>query len=127
MLCVVLLTVGESRKSAYADNVAERSHHGNRFQKVLALVAVHDDATLCFQLPSALIYVEYNDVKSQVACRLLRREAGAQTVVEKHEECRLALTEVFVSITVCLNFFCQGKRIRKVAKVFCVKESLHIG
>ena len=64
VLRVVFLTVGESRKSAYADNVAERSHHGNRFQKVFALIAVHNYATLCFQLPSALIYVEHNDIES---------------------------------------------------------------
>ena len=126
MLCVVLLTVGESRKSAYADNVAERSHHGNRFQEVFTLIAVHNYATLGFQFPSALIYVKHNDVKTQVARRLLRRKACAKTIVEKHKECRFSLTEIFESVTVVFNYFCQGKRVREVAKVFSVKECLHI-
>ena len=56
-LLIVKLTIFETGKGAYSDDIAITAHHGNGFQQVLRFVTVHDDATFCFQLPGALVDV----------------------------------------------------------------------
>ena len=102
-LFVVVLTIFETGETAYTDNVAIRAHHGNGFQEMFALVAVHDDATFGLQLPGALVHVEHYDVHTQIHSCLLGGETGAQRVVEKDEHCRLVTTQTLILITVLLD------------------------
>ena len=93
---------------------------------MLALVAVHDNATLGLKFPCSLVYVEYDDIHAEVACRLLRREARAQRVVEKDEETGLVVTQSLILITVFLNLKCFGESLIEVAEVKNVCVCLHI-
>ena len=61
-LGIVVVAVGEACEGADGDDVAIRTHHGDGFQQVFALVAVHDDSALCLQLPRPGIHVEHDDV-----------------------------------------------------------------
>ena len=70
-LSIVILTVGESGEGTYADEVAVATHDGNGFEQVFALVAIHDDATLCFQFPGTGIDVEHDDIHAEVHGGLL--------------------------------------------------------
>ena len=61
-LSIVILSVCQTCKRADTDNVAIASHHRNSLQQVFRLVAIHDDTTLCLQLPCSGIHIEDNDI-----------------------------------------------------------------
>ena len=102
-LSIVILSVCQTSERADADNVAIASHHRNSLQQVFRLVAIHDDATLCFQLPCSGIDIEDNDIHAQIHCSLLRRKAGTKGVIEKYHQQSLVLTKLLKSITIFLN------------------------
>ena len=77
-LGIVILTIGESGKRAYTNYVAVATHNGNGLQQMLALVSVHDDATLGFEFPGTGIDVEHDDVHAEVHGSLLRGKTGTQ-------------------------------------------------
>ena len=81
-LRVIIVTVLQSGKRAYGDDVTITSHHGDRFEQMLTLVAIHDDAALRLQFPGTGIDIEHDDVHAEVHRRLLRRETRAKRVVE---------------------------------------------
>ena len=108
-LGIVVVAVTETSKRTDAYDVAVAPHHGNGFQQVLALVAVHDDTTLCLQLPCTLIHVEHNDVHAQVHGCLLGGESRTQRVIEEYHQEGLVLTQVLILETVSFDFLCLGQ------------------
>ena len=92
-LCIVIFAVLESCEGAHGNDVAVACHHWDGFEQVLALVTVHDDATLGFQFPCTSIHIEHDDVHTQVHGSFLRAEARAQTVVEEYHQQCLVLTQ----------------------------------
>ncbi len=61
-LGIVILTVCQSGKGAYTDEVAVAAHHGDGLQQMLTLVTVHDDTTLRLQFPGTGIDIEHDDI-----------------------------------------------------------------
>ena len=49
-LGIIVVTIFQTGKAAHTDKVAEATHHRDSLQQVLALVAIHDNATLCLHL-----------------------------------------------------------------------------
>ena len=125
-LLVVVGTVLEAGKTAHADDVAVAAHDGNGFEEVFALVAVHDDAALGFELPGTLIDVEDDDVHAEVHGSLLGGEARAQGVVEEDEQRGLVAAEVLPLVAVALHLLRFGKGGAQVADVGYVLENIHI-
>ena len=125
-LGIVEVTVFEPGKRAHGDDVTVARHHGDGFEQMLALVAVHDYATLGLQLPCAGIDVEYYHVHSQVRGCLLGREACAQTVVEEYHQQSLVLAQFLKGKAVALYLLCLGERLTEVAQVFYIEKCLHL-
>ena len=44
---VIVFAVGKSCKRAHTNQIAVAAHHGNGLQQMFALVAIHNDTTLC--------------------------------------------------------------------------------
>ena len=124
-LGIVVVAVGEACEGTDADDVAVAAHHGDGLQQMLALVAVHDDATFRLQLPRPCIDVEHDDVHAKVHGCLLRREARAQTIVEEHHEQGLVLAQRVVFIAVGLYLLGFNQCLLQVAQILNVKETLH--
>ena len=93
---------------------------------MLALVTVHNHATLCFQLPCTCINVKHYDVHAKVHGGLLCRQARAQTVVEEYHEQSLVLAKMLISETIAFYLLCLGKRLAQVTYVLYVEECSHI-
>ena len=101
-LSIVILPVCQTSKRADAYNIAVASHHRNCFQQMLRLVAIHDDATFCLQLPGSGIDIKDNYIHTQIHCSLLCRKAGTKGVIEKHHQQCLILAKLLKSITIFL-------------------------
>ena len=74
---IVEITVFESGETSHGDDVAETAHHGNRFEQMFALVAVHDYAALSLQFPCAGIHIQHDGVHAQIHGSLLRAQTCA--------------------------------------------------
>lgn len=122
---VVVLPVFESGKRAHTNQVAVAAHYGDGLEQVLALVAVHNDAAFGFQFPGALVHVEYNDVKPQVAGRFLSAQTGAQTVVEENEQYRAVAAPRFKTVAVGLDFAGFGQRGIERSDITYVQKTFH--
>ena len=85
-LGIVELAVLQSCKRAYGNDVAIARHYWNCLQQVFALVAIHDNSTLCLQLPCSCIYVQHYNVHTEVHGCLLCAQACAQAIVEEYHE-----------------------------------------
>ena len=75
-LGIIVVTVFQTGKAAHTDKVAEATHHRDSLQQVLALVAIHDDATLCLQFPGTCVHVEHDHIHAQVHRSLLCTQTG---------------------------------------------------
>ena len=75
---IVVFTIGETGKGAHSDEVAIATHHGNGFEQVLTLVAIHNHSTFGLQFPCTGIHVEHDDVHTEIHCCLLGGKACAQ-------------------------------------------------
>ena len=104
LFCIIIFTVFKMSKRAHTDDIAIRGHHRNGFQQVFALVAIHNDTALCFQLPCALVHIEHNHVHTQIARCLLSAQAGTQAVVEENQQASLMLSQILILIAVFLDF-----------------------
>ena len=70
-LGIIVVTVFQTGKATNTDKVAEATHHRDSLQQVLALVAIHDNATLCLQFPGTGIHIEHDYIHAQVHRSLL--------------------------------------------------------
>ena len=84
LLLIVVGLIFESGERAHAYHIAVATHHRNSFEQVFGLIAVHNHATLCLELPSALIHVEHYHIHAQIHGSLLSAEASAQRRVEEY-------------------------------------------
>lgn len=123
---VVFLLVVEAGKGAHPYQVAVASHHGDGFEHVLALVAVHDHATLGLELPGALVHIEHDYVHSQVHSSFLRAQPGAQAGVEKHHEQGLVLAQVLIGEPIFLDLERLVDSCFQVAYVGDVLKTFHL-
>ena len=123
--CIVKCSVLQSGKTSHSDDVAETAHHGNGFQKMLALVTIHDDTTLGLQFPGTSVHVQHHYVHSQIHGGLLGTETCTQTIVEEYHQQSLVASQVLMAKPVFLYFLCLGNGIAQVAQVFCIEECSH--
>ena len=125
LLLIIILARLETGEGTHADDVAVATHHWDGLEEVLALVALHDDATLSLQFPSPLIDIEHDDVHAQIERRLLGGEASAQGVVEEDEHSGLVLAKSLILIAVGLDLESLIKGFAQVANVGYVLENFH--
>ena len=125
-LGIVELSVLQSCKRAYGNDVAIARHYRNCLQQVFALVAIHDNSTLCLQFPCSCIYVQHYNVHTEVHGSLLCAQACAQAIVEEYHEQSLVFAQLLITETVCFHFQCFGNGFVKIAEVFYVEKCLHI-
>ena len=92
---------------------------------MLALVAVHDNASFGLQFPRALVHVEYYHVHAQVECSLLSAQAGAQAVVEEDEQGGLVASQVLVLKAVGLDLERLIQGCREVTQVGYMLKYFH--
>ena len=85
-LGIIVVTVFQTGKAAYANQIAEATHYWDSLQQVLALVAIHDNATLCLQFPCTGIHIEYDNIHAQVHRSLLCTQSGTETVIEEYHQ-----------------------------------------
>ena len=83
---IIILSVFQTGKATNTDKVAEATHHRDSLQQVLALVAIHDNATLCLQFPCTCVHVEYDNIHAQVHRSLLCTQSGTETVIEEYHQ-----------------------------------------
>ena len=122
---IIVVTVFQTGKATNTDKVAEATHHRDSLQQVLALVAIHDNATLCLQFPCTGIHIEHDYIHAQVHRSLLCTQSGTETVIEEYHQQGFVLAQLLITETVCFHFLCLGERCFQVAKVFNIKECLH--
>ena len=103
---IVEFAVRETRKGTDTNQITIASHHGNGFQQMLALITIHDHATLGLQFPGSGIHIEYDDVHTQVHGCLLCAETRTQTIVEENHHQRLVLAQMLIFETLVLNLLC---------------------
>ena len=125
-LRIIIVSVRQPGKGSDAYNVAITPHNRNGFQQVLALVAIHDDATLRFEFPRTGIHIEHDNVHAEVHSCFLRAETGAKAVIEEHHEQGLILAKCIVLIAVGFYFSCFPECLLEVTKVFYIKETSHL-
>ena len=109
-LLIVKITIFETGKGTYSDDVTITTHHRNRFQQMFRFVTIHDDTTFCFQFPCTLVDVQHHHIHSQIESSFLCAEAGAEAgVKEDHHQC-LVSSQLYIFEAVFLNFkcFCKG-------------------
>ena len=68
---VVVVSVFETCKGTDTDDVTITAHYRDSLQQVFWFITIHDDATFSFQLPCALINIEYDNIHSQIQGRFL--------------------------------------------------------
>ena len=124
-LCIVVFTIGETSKRTDTDKIAVAAHDGDGLKKMLALVAIHDNATLRFQFPGTGIDIEHDDIHAEVHSCLLSRESGSQRVVEEYHHERFVLAQMLILITVVFDLLCFGEGFPEVAEVLHINETLH--
>ena len=105
LLVVVLLRL-ETGKRTHADDVGIAAHHGDGFEQMLGLVAVHHDTALCLEFPGARIHIEHDGVHAEVLRSLLGGETGAKRVVEEDQQAGLVPAQVLKVVAVSL--YVQG-------------------
>ena len=125
-LLVVFGLVVELGERAHADHVAVGPHDGNGFEQVFGLVAVHHHAAFGFEFPCSLIDVEHHDVHAEVHRGLLRREARAETRIEKEHQQGLVAAQSGELVTVALDFERFGDGGAQVADICRTGEFMHI-
>ena len=122
---VVVLLVFEACKRAHPNHIAVAAHHRDSLQQMLALVAVHNHATLGFEFPCALVHIKHNHIHAQVHSSLLCAQASTQTGVEKHHQERFVFTESLVREAVLLHFKCFFHSGFQVANIIYVLKYFH--
>ena len=93
---------------------------------MLTLVAIHDDATFCFQFPCTLVYVENDNVHAEVHGCFLSAETRAQTVVEENQQRGLVLTQCLKLEAIFFDFECFLHGNLQVTYVAYVLKYFHI-
>ena len=92
---------------------------------MLCLVAVHNNATFCLELPCSGIYIKHNDVHAKIEGRLLRRETCSQRVVEENHHQRLVLPEMLIFETLLFYLQCLLHCLLQTAEVLRVDKRFH--
>ena len=126
LLLVVVLTVFKTSKGAHTDDVAIAAHHGDGLQQVFALVAIHHDSAFSFQLPSALVHIEHDDVHAEVHGCFLCAETRAQTVVEENQQRSLVLAQSLVLEAILFDVECFLHGNFQVAYIAYMLKYFHI-
>ena len=70
-LVIVGRLLFELGERAYSDHITVGAHHRDRLKDMLRFIAIHDHPFFCFQLPGALVDVEYNYIHAEVQPRFL--------------------------------------------------------
>ena len=122
LLAVVLLAVSQARERADADDVAETPDHGDGLTQVLRLVAVHDDAHLGLEFPAVAVDVQHDGVHAEVQGGLLAAQAGAQRIVEEHQDDGLVLAQMVPGKRIPLDLEGLLEGVIEVSYILYVEE-----
>ena len=81
---IIIVAIFKTGERTYTDNVTVTTHYRDCFQQVFRFIAIHDDATFCFQFPCSLIYIENHYVHTQVKGCFLGTQACPQAGIEEN-------------------------------------------
>ena len=124
-LIIIVFAGFKTGEGTDADDIAVATHHRDGFQQMLALVPIHHHAVAGFQFPGALVHIQHNHVHSQVLGRFLGAEAGAEAVIEKHQQGGLVPAQLLVGKAVRLHGGRSGQGVLEAAQLLYTGKMLH--